>query len=267
MKFLYATDLHGAEDKYNALFDFAIGHDIHLIHLGADLLPKGPDMLGMQKSFVNGFLKRFYKKCKDINIVLIGFFGNDDIYTRKKYFKEYGTLLDETPYSFEGYEFKAYPYVMDYPFGLKTACKLDSSDWIYSEDNYLGPPCDFTERGYTKIVNIKEYFRKKGTIEEDLKNLTATDKTIMAMHMPPCGLNMDVCLDGRRVGSKAIYGWIVREQPLLTLHGHIHESYKHSWKDYVGNTLVIQPGQEYRRTNAVFVEIENHKIDTHFLTL
>ena len=86
MKFIYATDLHGSIPKYEDILKFAIEQDIHLIHLGADLLPKGSNLLGIQKDFVNIFLKEFYKLAKENNIDVLAFFGNDDIYTRKKYF-------------------------------------------------------------------------------------------------------------------------------------------------------------------------------------
>ena len=126
LKFIYTTDLHGSIPMYETILDRALKENIKLIHLGADILPKGSGILEIQKKFVNGYLKSWYAKCLEKGIQVLAFFGNDDIYTRKKYFKKYGALLDETSVSIEGYEFKAYPYVQDYPFGLKTACKWDS---------------------------------------------------------------------------------------------------------------------------------------------
>jgi hypothetical protein len=64
MIFIYATDLHGNEVKYNAILDFAIQENIKIIHLGADLLPKGTHILESQKKFINGYLKKFYEKCE-----------------------------------------------------------------------------------------------------------------------------------------------------------------------------------------------------------
>lgn len=125
IKFLYTTDLHGDIDKYRKLLDLAIEHDIDLIHLGADLLPKGSGILKAQKNFVKGYLKSFYIECRDKGINVLAFFGNDDLYTRKKYFRKYAELLDEVPYEQNGYTFKAYGYVPDYRFALKSACKID----------------------------------------------------------------------------------------------------------------------------------------------
>ena len=44
------------------------------------------------------------------------------------------------------------------------------------------------------------------------------------------------------VGSKAVREVIEEYQPMIGLHGHIHESYA---KDKIGNTPVVNPGSEY----------------------
>ena len=267
MIFLYGTDFHGSIQKYEAILHFAIEEDIKLIHLGADLLPKGSNMYEIQKKFVNGYLKEFYQRAKDNGIDILAFFGNDDIWSRKKYFLKYASLLDEVPYQKDGYEFKAYPYVPDYPFGLKTAVKLDSTGWKCPEA-YLTAPVDFTDKGIVPILDINDYFLKKGTIEEDLRGVPVDNKTIMAIHCPPCSVDLDVCYHGRRVGSKAIYDWIEKNSLKLVLCGHIHESpwVSKVWKAKVGNNLVIQPGQSEDRTTFVVIDIQD-SIDTHFITI
>ena len=42
----------------------------------------------------------------------------------------------------------------------------------------------------------------------------------------------------------AVLGFIKRKQPLLTLHGHIHESpdVSGSWKQKIGRTISMNPG-------------------------
>jgi Icc-related predicted phosphoesterase len=63
--------------------------------------------------------------------------------------------------------------------------------------------------------------------------------------MPPANIGLDVCWSDEKVGSQAIYKFIEKNQPLLTLHGHIHESPAKSgvWKAKVGKTISVQPGQ------------------------
>jgi len=273
MKFIYATDLHGDFGKYNLIKNFAVSEGISIIHLGSDLLPKGSDILRRQKNFVKMFLKDFYRECSEQGIILMAFFGNDDVYTRKICFREYGSLLDENPVKIEGYEFKAYPYVCDYPFALKTACKLDFRGW---KRPFCQKAIDVNEKGFVEIQDIDYYLNSKTTIQEDLENFHVSKNTIIAIHMPPYNLELDVCgqyqgsslVPGIRVGSKSIYDWISREQPLLCLSGHIHESHTVTgiWKNYIGNTLVIQPGQ-MKKTKFVVIEIENSIIKAELVEL
>jgi len=285
MKFIYTTDLHGQKNKFNDILSYAIDNKIKIVHLGGDLLPKPRKIsvadalylsishdlkqlerlnkfynpLEVQRTFVSGFLKGFYKEALKANIRILSFFGNDDFYSLKKNFRKYGSLLDEQPIEIEDYLFKAYPFVCDHPFGLKTACKLDYRGW---------------ERPFSKlavdeqkeIINLDEYFNKKATIEEDLKKeVVLNNNLIMACHMPPRAVNLDVC--GRRlmsgkfdkiriVGSKSVYDWIVKEKPLIVLCGHIHENYEitNIWKTNIGKTLVVQPGQSLK-TRFVLFEI------------
>ena len=253
---LYGTDFHGNEKKFEDILFHALEYNIPLIHLGCDILPKGSNILSEQKKFVNGYLKNFYDRCHKHGIEVLAFWGNDDVYTRKKYFLKYASLLDETPYVKNGYTFKAYPYVQDYPFGLKTACKLDRIGWK-CPDPYVGKPIDCGDAGFEPIQDIEEYFSRKGTIEDDLMAIRADRRTIMAIHQPPAGLGLDVCLNGHKVGSEAVYNWIEREKPLCVLSGHIHESYQVTgeWKVKIGETVVIQPGQKEYKTTLVYIEL------------
>lgn len=261
MKFVYSTDLHGNKKKYEDVFGFAIEHNVDLIHLGADLLPKGSSILKEQKQFIRGYLKVFYDRCREKGITVLAMFGNDDLVSRKKYFKDYATLLDEAVYLRDGYAFSGYPFVPDYPFGLKSNCKLDHDRWVMPEAQ-LGRPVDVGPDGFVPILDLEGYFKAKGTIEADLKLLKGGDKAVVAMHCPPCGLGLDVCDGNRRVGSKSIMEWIEREKPLLVLSGHIHESYECSkiWKANIGDTTVIQPGQGTFETHMVYIEINGRLV-------
>jgi Icc-related predicted phosphoesterase len=53
--------------------------------------------------------------------------------------------------------------------------------------------------------------------------------------------------------------FIERQQPYLTLHGHIHESSEISGQywDRIGKTLCINPGQSIEELYAVFFELED----------
>ena len=105
------------------------------------------------------------------------------------------------------------------------------------------------------------------TIEDDLKSLakkTNPKKTIFVIHSPPWNTKLDMVYpDGAHIVSKAVREFIKREQPLLTLHGHAHESFEVSgqFKEAIGKTISINPGSEYDKDilNAVIFDIYNLK--------
>jgi uncharacterized protein len=93
-------------------------------------------------------------------------------------------------------------------------------------------------------------------------------RTIFNIHVPPydCGLDyaprlddsLQVQLEGGQpdmipVGSTAVADSIAAYQPLLSLHGHIHEG-RGSTKN--GKTLVVNPGSEYDQGSLLGALIE-----------
>jgi Icc-related predicted phosphoesterase len=260
MVFLYVTDLHGDTVKYNSILRFAIKKKISLVHLGGDLLPKGSGLSTLQEKFVKKFLKEYYATAAVNNIKLIGFFGNDDLPSKKKYFLQYASLLDETPEVIDGYNFVAYAFVPDYPFGLKDSCKLEYAGW--ARPFCTRPVIDNNGR-IEDIEDADEYFIKKGTIREDLLKFLVAKKAIVAFHCPPAGGDLDICFDRRAIGSVSILQWIEKNQPILVLCGHIHESPDVSGikEIKIGNSLVVQPGDN------CFVRMEvNDTVKTEYIS-
>lgn len=262
LSFLYCTDLHGKEGHYSALLTLAQRLGVYLIHLGADILPKGRgNLVQTQRDFVENGLRAFHMACRMSGIKVFSFFGNDDVYALKDLYKTYAPLLDEFTEKVSKYEFKAYGYVPDYPFPLKTACKIDHPGWVRPECD-RGTDVD-SKGNITRIANIDKYLAAKGTIQEDLANIRGTRNLVMATHTPPNGLGLDAAGNPPRyVGSQAVREWIELENPLLVLSGHIHESPRITgiWRATVGNTVIVQPGQEEDRLVAVFVELNGEKI-------
>ena len=74
--------------------------------------------------------------------------------------------------------------------------------------------------------------------------------------MPPANLGLDVCGRGDAVGSEAVHRFIECRQPLMTLHGHIHESPDVSgvWRARLGRTWCVQPGQ-MKPLSTVLIEL------------
>ena len=97
------------------------------------------------------------------------------------------------------------------------------------------------------------------TIHHDLARLAKgreMDRAVFLFHAPPYRTRLDrAALDGQsvdhvpldvHVGSVAIARFIIEGQPLVTLHGHIHESARltGSWKQRLGRTLALSAAQD-----------------------
>jgi len=86
-------------------------------------------------------------------------------------------------------------------------------------------------------------------------------------HQPPYGGNLDVIKKtnrwfnkDRHVGSKSIQHFINQEKPLLTLHGHIHEtvSISKNFIDHNQNYLSFTAGNNYLSQNVSFLIFDLH---------
>ena len=104
--------------------------------------------------------------------------------------------------------------------------------------------------------------------------------TIFNVHVPPYDSGLDICprLDknlkpiivGGEIsvgpaGSTAVRAAIEKYQPLVGLHGHIHES---KGFNKIGKTFCVNPGSEYSEgiLRGVLVDLEDGKLKNYLLT-
>lgn len=239
MEIIYLTDVHGNVESYITALMIAIKKDIDHIIFGGDIAPNFLGSLNDYKSqqviFTKNILVKVFKDFKKQNpgknIYIMP--GNDDtkeimhilsIAEKKKLLMQlHGKIHKMDDYSIYGYSF-----VNPTPFFLK--------DWEKSE---------------------KE-------INKDLSMITGIDmkKTVMAFHAPPFATNLDALHSGEHVGSIAIRKFIEKVQPLLTLHGHIHESPKMSGaiKDKIGKTICVNPGSSGAELHAAIIDLKNMEV-------
>ena len=259
MKVLYTSDLHGEIRLYQELLALILSSSADIIALGGDLLPSFPptkryeDMVPNQKTFIDQFLFPFFKRIVEPTsskqIFLIP--GNWDLgypYLFKHPIHERVDLSQKVYPLPSGYELIGYPFVPPTPFRPKTYEKMDDRESLWppqKNPSYIR----LTEQDdQVTPIDPHTYLKQGGTIEEDLQCLASPrdqKKTIYVMHSPPYGTRLDSIQGGPHVGSKAIKNFVEKNQPLLTLHGHIHESPKTSGSfiDKIGETLSVNPGQ------------------------
>ena len=125
--------------------------------------------------------------------------------------------------------------------------------WEADFPKQMGRAVLSARNGFKYLDDWFSYARSLPTLEEELNHLEEPEdmrKAIYVTHMPPANYGLDQCFDNTCVGSQSIYKFIENNRPLLTLHGHIHESPVKSgaWFKKFGKTLCVQPGQTEKLT-------------------
>lgn len=269
MKILYVTDLHGDKSKYMKLLEIASEKEISVIVNGGDMLPKQCDRHTEQPVFISGFLKEYFAKLAEQNIIYLAMLGNDDLLAVDELFAETCNEFENVwnmagnKVNINGYEFIGMNYILDHPFGCK--------DRVVTETHYI-PQQQLSfvagisnEIGYDRIYNWLEYSKTELPHMCDILNqLPEADnpqKTVYIMHMPPAGLRLgQLRYQDLDIGSVDIYEFLKEKQPMLSLHGHIHESpdtEKGKWINQILQTTCIQTGQtELYNDKMIYAEID-----------
>jgi uncharacterized protein len=255
----FVTDLHGKSDRYRKLFSLIATEQPNAVFFGGDLLPHRMRMVENFSDFAEDFLFSELKKLRDnlkenapeLFIIL----GNDDAASEEdKFIAQSKTglfhYIHQQKIKWKGYYIYGYSFVPPTPFQLK--------DWEkYDVSRFVDPGCIPPTEGF-RTKETKEDI-EYATIQKDLANLAGNDdlsKAVFLFHSPPYQTHLDrAALDGKiydhvpldvNVGSIAIKRFIEEKQPLLTLHGHIHESTRITgyWHDKIGNTITFNASHD-----------------------
>lgn len=269
MKMLYVTDLHGDKNKYMKILEVAIEKKIKVIVNGGDMLPKQCDRHSEQPVFIKGFLKEYFQKLAEQNIIYLAMLGNDDLLAVDELFRntcdEFENVYDMAgnKVCINGFEFIGMNSILDHPFGCKDRVVTETH---YIPQRQLSPIAGISNAaGYDRIYNWLEYSRIELPYMFDVLNQLPVPenpkKSIYIMHMPPAGLRLgQLRYQDLDIGSVDIYEFLKDRQPLLSLHGHIHESpdtEKGKWMNQILETTCIQTGQtELNDSLMVYAEID-----------
>lgn len=269
MTILYVTDLHGDKNKYEKIFNIAVSKDIKVIINGGDMLPKQSNRHIDQPIFINDYLKDYFKRLREYDIKYLAMLGNDDLLSVDKLFdevcNEFSNVYNiaQNKVKINNYEFIGMNYILDHPFGCK--------DRVVMEDNYifqrqlLPYALISNDTDYTIIPNWIEYAIKHLPKMCDILNeLPKPDNhldTIYITHIAPAGLKLGQLLyQNLDIGSVDIYNFFKEKQPLLTLHGHIHEApdtKTGKWMNAIGKTTCINTGQtEINNDTLIYATID-----------
>ncbi len=254
--YFFVSDLHGKVSRYEKLFLQIEKMMPRAVFFGGDILPAGlkyrKNSQAVPVDFVNGFLAPSFKRLKDLlgtnypDVFII--LGNDDPRSEETSFldnEEKGLwhYMHMKKRKLDDYTVYGYAMVPPTPFLLK--------DWErYDVSRYVDPGCVHPTEGYRTVPPDAD--TGFSTIKADLELLAGDDdlsKAIFLFHSPPYKTSLDRAgLDGVKVdhvpvdvhvGSIAIKEFIEKQNPVLTLHGHIHESAKitGAWKEKINSTM------------------------------
>jgi Icc-related predicted phosphoesterase len=269
---LFATDLHGRVDRYEKLFAAIELEMPRAVFLGGDLLPHALVAAG-QEDFLNDVvasgLERLAGRLKNRYPTVYVILGNDDgryeeatvksIAARNLWLYAHGRRFEIGGYAVYGYSF-----VPPTPFMQK--------DWERYDVSRYAPPGAISPEEGRRSVDAKSHEIRSDTIQKDLQKLTGErdlSKAVVLFHTPPHDTTLDrAALDGKmidhvpldlHVGSIAVRRFIETRQPLLTLHGHVHESTRltGAWMDQIGRTVMFNAAHDGPELSLVKFQLED----------
>jgi len=282
---IFVTDLHGNIERFEKLFHVIKTEKPEVVFWGGDFLPFGAVKYGVlnlpQHDFINRYLaKELLLLKRDMGKAYPRIFlimGNDDSRLEETTVMDVGAsgIWDYVHFKkvqFNKWNIYGYSYVPPTPFRLK--------DWErYDISIYIDPGCVSPEEGL-RTIPVTDYEKRWTTIKDDLYKLADNDdmeNAVFLFHSPPYDTKLDRAgLDGMmidhaplalHVGSIAIRRFIENRQPLLTLHGHVHESAKitGSWKDSIGRTYMFNSAHNGPELCLIRFELENMDSATYEL--
>ena len=273
-RLIYTSDLHGHLPLYEAAGEATVRFEAAALIFGGDLCPGTPsassvDLPSSQPEFILrelGPILRAWKRARPA-LRIFAIPGNDDCQTILPALEELEREslienLHQRSARLRDYTFVGLAFVPPTPFAIKDFERRDHTG-ARTREARMGPCVLGTPRGFEVLRDFEAYLNSNPTIEEELNRLPVSEpqRTIAVIHCPPYRTRCDVLSSGQHIGSEALRRWIERVQPLLTLHGHIHESPRVSgaFCDRIGATVVINPGADPagRDPHLVFINLED----------
>jgi uncharacterized protein len=270
----FATDLHGHRNRYEKLWTRIEQERPRAVLLGGDLLPHG--LLRHPSPGFDSFteyllasLRDFRSDLRDNCPVFFVILGNDDPRCEEEAFV---VAADEGLIRYahgirselDGFDVYGYACVPPTPFQLK--------DWERYDVSRFTPHGAISPEEGRRSIQVAENEIRWGTIAKDVAELVgdrSLERAIFLFHTPPYDTPLDrAALDGRsidgvpldlHVGSIAVRRFIEERQPLVTLHGHIHESTRmtNEWRARIGATVAINGAHDGPELSLVRLDPEH----------
>lgn len=279
----FVSDLHGNLDRYQKLLRSIRDEVPEAVFIGGDFLPlrysraSGFSPQDFVREYLLGQMLLLRGELKDRYPRIFLIMGNDDPRSEEPVLVEaerrgVWQYIHNRKVNFKSFSVYGYACVPPTPFRLK--------DWErYDVSRYVDPGCISPEEG-ARSFPVSDQEKRYKLIQDELSHLAEEedlDRSIFLFHAPPYMTTLDLAaLEGKKidhvpldphVGSIAIRRFIEVRQPLLTLHGHIHESARLSlaWQDLIGRTHCFSAAHDGPELALVRFDPENLEAATRRL--
>lgn len=267
----FVSDLHGDKERYKILVREIRQDEPKALFIGGDIIPHYSRYFANEDFFADFLLPEFRKLRKEIKdrypVVFI-ILGNDDPRIEEAYLIEgekegLWQYVHNRKIRFGNFMVYGYACVPPTPFRLK--------DWErYDVSRYIDPGCVPLTEGFRTVDTGEDI--EYCTIQKDLSALAGDDDlshAIFLFHSPPYQTSLDrAALDGImiehapldvNVGSIAIKRFIEERKPLITLHGHVHESTRITghWSEKIGETWAFNAATDQKELSLIKLSLDN----------
>ncbi len=274
MTCFFTSDLHGQITRYEALVEAIENESPDAVFFGGDLLPGLYPQQSVHHREVGDFVidyliptfRDLKRRMAQHYPAVFPILGNDDGRFEEKQFIDSADIwcyMHMNKVCWAAYHVYGYSMIPPTPFMNK--------DWErYDVSRYVDPGCVHPTEGFRSVAPATN--TQYATIAKDLKELVgdaSLDRSIILMHAPPYESALDrAALDGKsidyvpldvHVGSIAIRRFITEKQPLLTLHGHVHESTSITgkWKQKFGRTWSFNGSHHGPELSLIRFDLDN----------
>jgi len=272
VKILVLADIHQREFKWSKLASAVHKEKPDAVCIAGDLIPNSFSF--DYKKFIDKTIRKYAKEIKNDCPFLFVVPGNDDNGDVSEYLLSTECSNDlwynvhNRVVLASGLEFAGIPYVIDHPFGYKYWSVRETNEELRINSLQLSGPVTTVKdsKGYVGIEDYAQFLMDRPSMETYLQQLSEKvseiNKSIFLIHCPPIGCGLDVTSHGDVCGSNSVTRFIMDKQPLITVHGHIHESphYTGRWCCQLGNTWAINAGQIENDLYYVVVEVQENKV-------
>ncbi|MBX3393800.1 MAG: metallophosphoesterase [Phycisphaerae bacterium] len=269
MRLLHTSDLHGSLTLYARFLAAAETIRPDVIVLGGDLLPDDsatdPESLGHgQAAFVRGQFRKFVSDLrqranpKEVFVI----FGNHDWGSSPIAMKELEAdglvriLTSTESHAVDGLHFVGYSYTPPTPWYVKDFERLDMPG---DTPPFIGGARWNHQFNRPVQHGARMIFDGQPTIQDDMATLhVPSEPWVFVAHAPPFNSKLDQSFRNQSFGSRSIRAAIERHVPLLSLHGHIHESPRVTGEfcEMIGKSLCVNAGQMTKAVCYAVLEID-----------